>query len=78
MPFRERPKATTGFNNYNFKVNGVSQQNGASGTFSTSSLVNGDVVTVVVTNGTSCTATFNPVTITVIPSPTGSLSASTQ
>ncbi|MFT3908399.1 MAG: Ig-like domain-containing protein [Ferruginibacter sp.] len=69
--------ATPGFNNYNFKVNGTTQQNGASGTFSTSSLANGDVVTVVVTNGTSCTATFNSITITVIPSPTGTLTAST-
>lgn len=69
--------ATAGFNNYNFKVNGISQQNGASNSFNSLSLLNGDIITVAATNGTNCTTTFNSITITVIPSPTGTLSAST-
>ena len=65
--------ATTGFNNYNFQVNGTTVQNGAGNTFSTTTLANGDVITVDVTNANSCITTFNSITITVNPLPTGTL-----
>ena len=67
---------TAGFSNYNFKVNGVSQQNGASRTYVNTTLITGDVVTVEVTNGSSCTATFTAPAITIVPSPTGTLTVS--
>ncbi len=67
--------ATAGFGNYDFKVNGISQQSSASNTFTTSTLANNDAVTVTATNGSNCSATFNTITITVIPSPAGTLTA---
>ena len=67
---------TAGFSNYNFKVNGVSQQNGASRTYVNTTLVTGDVVTVEVTNGSSCKATFTAPAITIVPSPAGTLTVS--
>jgi hypothetical protein len=56
---------------YNFKVNGVSVQNGASNTYTSGTLVNGDAVSCDITiTGTSCltinTATSNTITITVM------------
>ncbi|MBS1742856.1 MAG: Ig-like domain-containing protein [Bacteroidetes bacterium] len=69
--------ATAGFTNYDFQVNGLSQQNGLSSTFNTSTLSNGDIVTVVVTNGNSCSTSFNAISFTVIPSPSGTLAATT-
>ena len=65
--------ATSGYTNYNFKVNGTTVQNGAGNTFSSTALANGDVITVDVTNSNSCVATFNSITITVNPLPTGTL-----
>ena len=65
--------ATTGFSNYNFKINGNSVQNGASSTYSTTSLTGSIPVTVDVTNSFGCTATFNTVTINVNPALTLSL-----
>ncbi|HWB64227.1 MAG TPA: putative Ig domain-containing protein, partial [Chitinophagales bacterium] len=67
--------ATAGFSNYNFKVNGSSLQNGPSNTFSSTSLTNGSVVTVDVTNGSGCSATFGPQIITVFALPAGTLTA---
>ena len=67
---------TAGFSNYNFKVNGVSQQNGASRTYVNTTLITGDVVTVEVTNGSSCKATFTAPAITIVPSPAGTLTVS--
>ncbi len=68
--------ATSGFSNYNFKLNGASVQNTSANTYSNSSLLDNDIVTVDVTSGASCTASFNQVKITVIASPTGTLTAS--
>ena len=68
--------ATSGFSNYNFKLNGTSVQNTSSNTYSNSSLLNNDIVTVDVSSNASCTATFNQIKITVIASPTGTLTAS--
>ncbi len=46
---------------------------GSSNTFSTTTLANGDAVTVNVTNSNSCISTFGPVNMTVNPLPTGTL-----
>ncbi|RYF73486.1 MAG: hypothetical protein EOO39_10340, partial [Cytophagaceae bacterium] len=51
-------------------------QNGTSNIFSSTTLPDGAVVTVNATNSNGCTAGFNPVTITVVPSPAGTLTAS--
>jgi gliding motility-associated-like protein len=62
--------------NYNFRVDGSSVQNGASTTYATTSLTNGQVVDVIVTNASGCTATSTGITNTVntLPTITGSLS----
>src|SRR6185312_14045799 len=65
--------ATSGFANYNFKLNGVSFQNGPSNTASYSSFSNNDLVTVDVSNAQTCLVTFNSLTITVNPLPAGTL-----
>lgn len=67
--------ATTGYPNYHFKVNGVTAQNSNARIFNTTSLQNGDVVTVEVTNINGCITTYNSITISVTPAPVGSLSA---
>ncbi|HMC99108.1 MAG TPA: gliding motility-associated C-terminal domain-containing protein, partial [Ferruginibacter sp.] len=56
---------------YNFKVNGTSVQNGASSTYSSSTLLNGDVVTCIITiSGGTCysstAATSNAITMTIV------------
>lgn len=61
--------ATTGYSNYQFYVGATSVQNGASNTFSTSTLNNGDVVKVVATYST-CVIESPTVSITVSPPPT--------
>jgi hypothetical protein len=67
--------------NYNFRVNGNSVQNGASNTWSSSTLSNGNTVTVdiTITGGNSCltttTLTSNAISMTVRPLPTVGLSA---
>jgi hypothetical protein len=66
--------ATIGFSNYEFFVNGVSVQNGASNTYATSSLTNLAPVSVVITNSNGCSGTIILATaITVNGLPTGSL-----
>src|SRR5678815_5414214 len=67
--------ATSGFTNYNFKVNGGSVQNGSTNTFSTTTLTNGASVTVDVTNSNGCKSTFAPVIITVNALPSATLTA---
>src|SRR6185437_10936940 len=62
--------ATSGFSNYNFLLNGASIQTGTSNVYTTSTLNNNNKVTVSVTNGSGCAATFNSFTITVNPLPT--------
>jgi gliding motility-associated-like protein len=59
-----------GGTSYDFRVDGVSVQNGASATFTTTTLTDGQVVDVVVT-GVSCSATSAAITNSVksIPSP---------
>ena len=66
----------TGGTNYNFKVNGSSVQSGASGTYTSSTLANGNSVTVDVTNGNKCSATSAAIVITVNALPAGTLSVS--
>lgn len=67
--------ASAGFNAYTFKVNNVVKQSGTSNIFNTTTLNNGDVVTVEAVNSNNCMAILGPVTITVNPLPTGSLAA---
>jgi len=62
--------ASAGGTNYNFKINGSSSQSGASSTFVTSALANGDNVTVTITNGSGCSNTSLPIAMTVNPKPT--------
>jgi hypothetical protein len=51
-----------GGTSYNFRVGGFSMQIGTSATYITSSLINGQVVDVIVTNTSGCTATSAPIT----------------
>ena len=62
--------------NYNFRVNGVSVQNGALSTYSTSALVNGNTVDVIVTNASGCTGTSGVITMTVNANPLAGLTSS--
>lgn len=64
--------ASAGGTNYAFKVNGATVQNGASSSYATSSLANGDIVTVTITNG-SCVATSAPITMTIYPIPSATV-----
>lgn len=59
----------TGGVNYHFYLNVVSVQNGASNTYSTTTLNNGDVVTVVVTDANGCSSNYAGITTTVHPVP---------
>ncbi|WP_157471469.1 hypothetical protein [Marinifilum fragile] len=59
----------TGGANYNFKVDGISVQNGTGSTYSTTGLTNGQEVTVDVTNGNGCISTYAGITTTVLTSP---------
>jgi uncharacterized Zn ribbon protein len=56
--------ATAGFANYNFKVDGVSAQNGASNTYMGTFAVNG-TVTVEITSANTCMNTLTGIPITV-------------
>ncbi len=62
--------------NYNFRINGVSVQNSAAPVYLTSSLTNGQVVNVIVTDGNGCVNTSVNITNTIIPAPTPTLSSS--
>lgn len=71
--------ATSGYAQYNFKINGVSVQNSASNTYSSSTFADGDAVTVEVTHTNGCDAAFNTVVVEVsdypvVPAITGSSS----
>ena len=58
-----------GGTNYNFRIGGVTAQDGASTTFTTSSLTNGQVVDVIVTNTFGCKTTSSGITNFVNPLP---------
>jgi trimeric autotransporter adhesin len=58
-----------GGTSYNFRVDGVSVQNGSSNTFISSSLTNGQIVDVIVANANGCTATSAGITNSVIQQP---------
>jgi gliding motility-associated-like protein len=60
-----------GGSNYNFRIGGVSVQNGTSNTYSSATIANNQVVDVVVTNSNGCAATSAPITNTVIQVPAG-------
>ena len=68
--------ATAGFTNYDFRINGTTAQSSGSNSFSTNTITNGQVVTVVVKNASNCFSTFNAIAINVNPLPAGSLTAS--
>ncbi|MBI4929431.1 MAG: gliding motility-associated C-terminal domain-containing protein [Bacteroidetes bacterium] len=63
-----------GYTGYNFFLNGVSVQNGAGNTFTSSTLLNGDSIMVMVTNGTCFNGT-NAMVVTVNPVPVANISA---
>ena len=66
--------ATSGFTNYIFKVDGVSQQSSAANTFTRTTFTTGNVVTVDVTNSFGCTTVAaDSKTITVVSLPIGTL-----
>jgi hypothetical protein len=56
--------------NYNFEINGVSQQSGASNTYTTAAITSGEIVTVIATTASGCTATSTGVSMTVTPNNT--------
>jgi gliding motility-associated-like protein len=59
-----------GGTNYNFRVGGVSVQNGATTTYTTNSLTNGQIVDVIVINANGCIATSAGITNSVYVTPT--------
>ena len=58
--------ATAGYTNYNFRINTISVQSGASNTYSTTTLNNGDVIDVIATSSVGCSKTSSSITMTVI------------
>ncbi len=70
--------ATSGFTNYNFKLNGITVQYGAGNTYTSDTLHNGDVISVEVTNSTNCVASFtNTITVNTLPD-AGTISGSSS
>jgi len=68
--------ATPGFSNYEFLVNGNPSQNGSDSSYTTTSLSNGDVVTVVATDSLGGQSVSNTVVMTVNPVYTIAVAAS--
>lgn len=66
--------APLGASSYNFRVNYVSVQNGASNVYVTSSLTTGQIVDVVITGSTGCIVTSNAITNIVNPVPAATAS----
>ena len=56
---------------YDFLVDGISLQNGSLNTYTTNSLTDGQVISVVVTDAEGCSATSAGITVDVIPMPDG-------
>jgi large repetitive protein len=65
-----------GGTNFNFRIAGSSVQNGVLSTYTTTTLTNGQVVDVIVTNVNGCTATSAGITNTVHPVPVPTLTSS--
>ena len=61
---------------YNFRVGGISVQSGAAASYTTTTLTDGQIVDVIVTNANGCTATSTGITNTVYPIPTPTLTSS--
>src|SRR5204862_54695 len=78
VTFTAGPGAGPAISNYNFFVGAASVQSGLSNIYTSSTLANGNVVTVVATSGTgpACNVTSAGVTMTVNPLPTPTLGAS--
>jgi gliding motility-associated-like protein len=68
--------SATGGSSYNFRIDGVSEQNGTLANFTTSSLTNGQVVSVIVTNAAGCSATSAGITNNVVAIPIPTLTSS--
>lgn len=66
----------TGGTSYTFNVNGSAVQIGTSGTYTSSDIKNGDIITVEAVNATGCAATSSPLPIVVNSLPKGTLTAS--
>ena len=68
--------APPGYNAYTYYVNSVKVLGPTTNNlFNTSSLISGDQVTVMVANASNCGTTFGPITITVNPLPSATLSS---
>jgi len=61
----------TGALNYQFSVNGVPTS--STSTFTTSSLINGDIITLTGSTGAGCTSSATPITMVVTPTPSVSM-----
>jgi hypothetical protein len=59
----------SGGTSYNFRVNGTSVQNNISDTYSTTALINGQNVDVIVTSDKGCSATSTSITTSIVPYP---------
>ena len=57
--------ATSGYANYNFKLNGITKQYSSANTYTNYTLANNDIVSVEVTSAKGCVASFKNDTITV-------------
>lgn len=63
--------APSGYQNYEFKVNGVMTQNSSSHVFTTNTLANGNLsIAVTITTSAGCSATLPAIPVTVNPLPT--------
>ena len=67
----------TGYDNYEFFVNGVSSQSGTSAVFTSTNILNGDQISVIATQLGCLSIPDTSVAITVISGPTSTISAST-
>lgn len=64
--------ATGGYNMYDFRINGSTVQSGASSTFATSGLLNGQQVDVLVSSADGCSTLSSPLVFTVHNAPVAS------
>ncbi len=61
---------------YNFRVGGISVQNGLAATYTTNSLTYGQILDVIVSNDNGCTAVSSGITNNVVPNPIAGISSS--